>query len=316
MAQSGLPRPGRRRMLLGMTDLPPGLHGAFRRHELVAELGLSTVRMLTREGALVRFSRTVLMDRRRQLDLPTRSAAALLHVGGDAALTWHTAAAMYGCSAADAGTVHVLCGYHRKVPRRPGLALHQGLAAEQDVLELDGLRVLALDLVIAELLCTERGPTALALADQALAMLDDRFRGEFRAEVAHRIRTRADPRGRRRAGTLIELATGLPESPAESAMLLAIYEAGLPIPTPQLPIVDLAGHERYRLDFAWEKPKIALEYDGYAAHEHRGDADAARDADLASRGWLVLRASAADLRDPTRIIRALQAAFGTRRYAA
>lgn len=303
-------------MLMGMIELPTGLHGAFRRSDLIDQLGLSTVRMLTREGALIRFSRNVLMDRRRQLHLPTRAAAALLFVGPDAVLTGHTAALMHGCSAAESGTVHVLSGYDRKLPRRPGLALHNGSFEEQDVLQLDELRVLALDVVMAELLCTERRPVGLALADQALAMLDARFRGEFRAEVAARIQARADPRGRRRAGTLIDLATGLPESPAESAMLLAIFDAGLPLPSLQVPVLDLAGQERYRLDFAWDEPKIALEYDGYEAHEHRKEADAARDTDLSSRGWLVLRATAADLRDPARIIRALRAAFGKRRYAA
>jgi hypothetical protein len=296
-------------------ELPHGLHGAFRRTDLIRKLGLSAVRSLVRSGQLMRYARNVLVDRRRMLSLPTRAAAALLHVGRPSALTGHTAAQVYGCTAADATTIHLVLGADRRVTPRPGLQLHRAFLDEDDVVELDGLRTLGLETVIAELLCTAPRPVALACADQALAALDPRFRGRFRAEVAERLRSRADLR-RARGEVLLELATGVPESPAESAMLLALYDAGLPIPVAQHGIRDLAGRERYRLDFAWEEPRIALEYDGRDAREGRDQVDAARDADLAARGWMVFHATAPDLRDPTRLVHALQAAFTRRRYVA
>jgi uncharacterized protein DUF559 len=265
---------------------------------------------------LLRYSRQVLIERRRALDLTTRAAAGLLLVGPEAALTTHTAALMFGCSAADRGTIHVLSRYHRKVPVRPGLALHQTFFDEDDVVELDGMRTLCLEAVITELLCTAYRPLALACADQALASLDPEFRGLFHAEVDDRLTARLDRRGTRRARPLLALATGLPESPAESFMLFALYDAGLPMPTPQFSVRDIDGHERYRLDFAWEEPKIALEYDGYEAHEGRQLRDARRDNDLRARGWLVIRAGVADLRDPRRVAGEVRAAFAKRRYAA
>jgi hypothetical protein len=299
-----------------VTELPEGLHGVHRRNELICQLGLPHVRMLLRDGRLVRYSRNVLIDRRHVLKLATRAAAALLFVGPRAALTLHTAAVLYGCTAADDGSIHLLVDYDRWVPRRPGLALRHGIYDEDDVLVLDGLRTLALEIVIAEMLCTAPGPVALACADQALAGLDVPLRKVFRREVARRIRGRADIRGTRRGQMLFNLASGVPESPAESHLLLVLFDAGLPIPVPQYRVLDLAGRERYRLDFAWEEPRVALEYDGYEAHEGREAQDAGREADLRSRGWIVIRAAAPDLRDPTRLVTAVRTAFAKRRYAA
>jgi very-short-patch-repair endonuclease len=64
------------------------------------------------------------------------------------------------------------------------------------------------------------------------------------------------------------------------------------------------------LDFAWPRLRIALEYDGYEAHENRRAEDAVRDADLKRRGWKVIRADASDLRDPTRLFRCLTEELG------
>jgi len=176
--------------------------------------------------------------------------------------------------------------------------------------------VLALEAVIAELLCTAARGTALACADQALAGLNPSVRAEFKAEVDHRIGSRPDPRGRRRGGLLLSLATGLPESPAESRLLLALFDEALPVPESQFPVCDLDGRERYRLDFAWPEPMIALEYDGYAAHADRSERDEARDEDLRRRGWIVIRVGADDLRKPGQIVAAVRRAFGRRRFAA
>lgn len=302
-------------MLGAMTDLPEGLHGAYLRAELISELGLPAVRSLLSRQRLLRFSRFVLVDRQRLLDLPTRAAAALLATGPRSVLTSHTAAAIFGCTAADTAAVHVLTAYDRAIRRRPDLVLHQGHVDDQDVVELDGLRTLALEAVITEMLCTAGRGTALACTDQALAGLAPAFRGEFKAEVAHRLDVRRDSRGRRRGHILLELATGRPESPAESRLLLVLHDSGLPVPESQVPVCDLDGHERYRLDFGWREPMIALEYDGYAAHADRGERDAAREEDLRRRGWVVVRARSSDLRQPNRLLWEVRWAFRRRGFA-
>jgi hypothetical protein len=290
-------------------ELPRGLHGAHRRAILQRDLGVRRVRALLREGRLVAVARDVLVDRTCQLELRTRAAAALLMGGDRAVLTSHTAATLFGCTAASSGRVHILVSYDRPLRSTQDVAVHHGVYDEGDIVLLDGLRVYALDCALTELLCRASRDTALACADQALALTPPESRAAFRAEVASRIATRRDSRGRRRAEILLDLATGLAESPAESWLLLRLFDAGLPIPAQQVPVTDLDGNERYRLDFAWEEVRVALEYDGFAAHVGRGSRDAAREADLRRLGWTVIRATAADLKDPAELLAAIRQAF-------
>jgi len=99
-------------------------------------------------------------------------------------------------------------------------------------------------------------------------------------------------------------------------VLLSLFDAGFPVPTQQFPVLDMRGREVYRLDLAWEEPRVALEYDGYAAHAERVARDAARDEDLRRRGWVVIRATVEDLKDPSRLHAEVRRAFSRRRFAA
>lgn len=295
-----------------MLELPPGLHGAFDRQQLLGVLGRAGVAAAVREGRLVPHGRQVLLDRRCLADFRCRCAAALMTVGPDAVLCGHTAAVLQGCSAADSGIIHLLVGYHRQARRRLGVAVHHGNFSDGDVVRLDGLRTLVIEATVAELLCSAPRHIALGVADQAFAQVADNERAWFRGEIAARVSERADPRGRRRAEVLLALATGLPESQLESSLLLKVFDAGFPVPDAQYVVRAIDGREIWRLDFAWPELKIALEYDGYEAHEHKLTEDAARDVDLRKRGWLVVRACAADMRDPTRLFAELRAAFTAR----
>lgn len=299
-----------------MNALPPGLHGAYRVAELRGQLGKRRLEKLVHEGRLIRHSRRVLVARDRQFELRTRAAATLLLAGPRAVLSGHTAALLFGCTAADSGQIHVMVDYHRRLTSMPGVAAHRGLYDEQDVVVLDGLRVISLECALAELLCRAPRRDALACVDQALALTPVDRRDELQAEVLHRIYVRRDPRGRRRSQVLLDLASGLAESPAESWLLLSLFDAGFPVPAQQLPIVDVGGREVYRLDFGWEEPRVALEYDGYVAHAGRAVHDAARDQDLQRRGWIVVHATAEDLADPSRLHAEIRRAYWRRRFAA
>ncbi|WP_433508475.1 DUF559 domain-containing protein [Pseudonocardia halophobica] len=57
---------------------------------------------------------------------------------------------------------------------------------------------------------------------------------------------------------------------------------------------------------------MAVEYDGHAAHLGREHEDAARQAELERRGFIVVRVRAADMRDLSRVERELDAAFRAR----
>lgn len=293
-----------------------GLHGAYLRADLESQLGPRRLRGEVADGVLIPFAKKVLVDRTHAAEFHTRAAASLLHAGPDAVLAHQTAVRLHGCTAADQGPIHVLVPTGRRLRSRTDLAVHHGDLGPDDIEILNDLRVQRLVPALAELICREPPRPALACLDQALGMASPAERQAMRAEVAQLVMDRRDLRGTRRATMVIELATGLPESPAESWLLVILAEAGIAVPVLQYSVCDLAGRERYRLDFAWPDLKIALEYDGYEAHEDRAERDQARDEDLRRRGWLVVRADSADLRSPSRLLRDLRTAFRKRRAAA
>ena len=298
-----------------MSDLTGGLHGVYTRAELRCTLTASALRAALEDRRLAVFARNVLIDPSRATHFRTRAAASLRLAGPSGVLSGHSALTLHGCACADQAPIHVTVPYFRNLERRPGLVVHRGSVEAQDITEVDGLRTVVLDVALAEVLCRSDRRTALACADQALALVPESQRVEFRAWVAERIRSRPDPRGRRQGLSLLELASGLAESPMESWLLLAVADDGLPVPVPQFVINDLDGREIYRLDFAWVALRIGLEYDGYEAHEHRRDRDAARDEDLQRRGWSIIRADLDDLKEPSGLLARIRAAFRSRGFA-
>jgi Protein of unknown function (DUF559) len=166
---------------------------------------------------------------------------------------------------------------------------------------------------LLDLLCQLRPQDALAVIDQALAAAGEAHQ-VFRKQVAVRLEQRQDIRGTVRAAGLLDLASERVDSPAESWIRLLVVEHGLPIPEVNWPINDATGREIYRLDLAWPRFRIALEYDGVAAHAGQEDHDAARRADLERRGWIVVVVTKDDLGAFTRVVTALRAAFTARGY--
>ncbi|MFC0544322.1 DUF559 domain-containing protein [Kutzneria chonburiensis] len=299
-----------------MLELPNGFHGAFRRRDVVAAIGRYGLLTALARGELVSFHKRVLVSRELVTQLRTRAAAALLLAGERAVLTRHTAARMYGCTAADFAPIDILVPYERRIDRLPGIVVHHGVFSEDDVTEIDGLPLLAPEIVLADLLCRARRPTSLACADQMFRGLPEAQRPGFRGSVLRAISARADVRGTRQARVLLDLATGLPESPFESQLLLTFYDRELPMPIPQHSITTIDGREIYRLDFAWPEFRIAVEYDGYAAHAERHDRDRRRDEDLAGRGWIVIHATIDDLMAPFRLVSEVRQALADRRLSA
>jgi hypothetical protein len=290
-----------------------GLHGAYLRTELVQSLGRRQVANAVATREMEPLWRGVLVESGRLLDPWTRAAAALLTAGPRAVVAGVTAAYLHGCRAVESPVTHLLVPYGCETRSREGLVVHRGRSFADDAVEVDGLRVLPLDRAIADLLCTLPAADALAVADEALRLAEDRS-DVFRKQVEHRIERRHDPRGTVRAASLLDLASDGVDSPAESWIRLMIVEQGLPLPEVNWPIRDLDGQLLYRLDLAWPQLRIALEYDGYAAHAGRGAEDEARRADLQARGWIVVVVRKEDLRTFTPVVTALRAAFARRGY--
>jgi hypothetical protein len=106
---------------------------------------------------------------------------------------------------------------------------------------------------------------------------------------------RALVRYRRRRGVvqlreLVSLVDPRIESERESWVLLAINDAGLPLPEPQY-WIEIDCVPTYRLDFAYARLRVCVEYDGFDAHERtkeQKEADRSRRKWLRENGWTVI----------------------------
>ena len=288
-------------------------HGAYRRTDLLRECGRRRLDDALRAGVLRSLWSGVVVEGDRMLDVRTRAAAALLTTNPAAVVCGPTAALLHGCTALSSAETHVLLPYGRSPRERPGLVVHHSCFFQDQVQVLDGLRVLALPQVVADLLCTARPADALAVGDETLRMAEPHC-DEFRSAVAARIRARPDPRGSVRGPHLWELCSPRAESPPESWTRLLLIEQGFPLPEVNFSILSPVGRELYRLDLAWPLLRIAVEYDGHAVHAGQEEHDEARDEDLRRRGWIVVHVRAADLTEPSRVFAELRAAFARRGY--
>lgn len=101
--------------------------------------------------------------------------------------------------------------------------------------------------------------------------------------------TRSLGRYRRRRGvvqlrSIVGLVDPRFESPREAWTFLAIADAGLPPPEPQV-WIEVDGVPTYRLDHAYRRQRVCIEYDGVEAHRGQESYDAARRRWLRDNGW-------------------------------
>jgi hypothetical protein len=295
-----------------MDTSTPGLHGAMSRQDAIARFGSHEVRRMQETGRWQAPWPGVLVDADRLADPLTRASAALAFAGPDAVLAGPTAAYVHGCRSVEPLPVHLVVPYGHWLRSRAGLVVQNGRFLEIDREIRDGLPVLSLERVLTDMLCRARPPDALALVDETLAMIDPDQREAYRAVIARRLEQRRDPRGTRRGARILGAATGRAASPAESWFLWQIVDCGFPSPEVNWSLCGLDGREIYRLDYAWPELRIAVEYNGYAAHKGREAEDAARIEDLRRRGWIVIVVEADDLANPGRFEAALDGAFRRR----
>jgi hypothetical protein len=168
---------------------------------------------------------------------------------------------------------------------------------------------------VAGLRVTTVARTAFDLARQlptgeAVARLDALMRATpFAAEDVLLLAKRyPGARGLRRLRAALPLVDPGAASPKETWLRLLLIDAGLPVPTTQIPV-----NENWRLvgvlDMGWEKYKVAAEYDG---DQHRTDRrqyvrDQRRLRKLAELGWIVIRVIAEDM--PEHVVRRVRAAL-------
>jgi hypothetical protein len=152
-----------------------------------------------------------------------------------------------------------------------------------DVMLVGGVQVLTPIRTVLDLCCKLSRRDALAVLD-AFMRLHGITTEQLLAEV---------PRYRRRRGVvqlraLIPLGDPRAESQGESWTRLDIRDAGLPAPEPQF-WVKHHGRKLFRLDLAYPKSKVCIEYDGEEFHgEEAKEHDRKRRKWLRDHGWTVI----------------------------
>ena len=238
---------------------------------------------LTEQGVLRRVFRGVYVDAAADDDLLMRARALSLVVPDTAVVTDESAAWARGVDLVARGDhvvpppVTIVQPLERTRVRKPGADGGRRLLLPRDVDVLHGVRVttaLRTGLDLARCRSRARGIAALD------AML--RTREFTHEEMLGEVQRFKGFRGVVRLRALAPLADHRAESPAESVMRLLWLDAGLPIPTLQIPVTDHAGWEVYRLDLGLPEIRYAAEYDGAAWHS----SPTQRAHDRRRRAWL------------------------------
>lgn len=245
-----------------------------------------------RSGVLVRLARGVYAGAAAYRDLPPWSRyLARVHAVAlawpDAIFVLESAAVLRGLPIfGEPADVHILVAAPHKARAQRGIRVHS--AERMPVIERVGAVWVAsvLDTVV-DIARLRHPAVGLAVACAALRADPELTVAEVEKCDAHRL----SKRGRRRGVWVYARATATPESPLEAVSLAVIEWLGFPSPELQKWILGPTGVDDDRVDFWWERWRIAGEADGAEKYSgERGDARAAlrarnrRDARLADRG--------------------------------
>ena len=250
------------------------------------DLGMTPrqLRHAVEAGRVRRVLRGVYADSAATMSIELRAAALRLAVDKTQIVVDRTAAWLHGIdtyAAAEltAGPPVETCALRGQARSRlTGVRGRTRDLTPEDVMELDGLRVTTPLRTALDLGCHLRRREAFA----ALCG----FAHEHQI-LAAALTKGAERFGRRRGvlqlRELSPLVDPRVESPREAWTLLAIQDAGLPKPEPQV-WIEVDGVPTYRLDFAYREHRICVEYDGVDWHDLT---DEQRRKDAARRRWLV-----------------------------
>jgi hypothetical protein len=269
--------------------------------------GLITARQLT-GPAWTRMFRDVYISTGVPVDLAVRCQAAALLLPAGGALSHDSAALLHNTFITPLGSnrVHVSIPPGSRLPRDSGLVVHRVLLEPDEIVRRCGVPVtrparMAFDLG------SGREPVEAVVALDALL-----YQRVIRPDdLGAIIQARSGWPGVERFRKTVRLARPHVESPMETRMRLRLVADGLPEPTVQYTVLDSNGLFVARLDLAYERLRIGLEYDGdHHREQETFRYDAARLNRLRLLGWTILRFTAADvLRFPGRLIAQVRTAL-------
>jgi Protein of unknown function (DUF559) len=232
--------------------------------------------------------RGVFVEAGEEVDLLLRSRAAHLFAPKDGALSGYSAAVVLGAGISPPNASAELIAPLGNVAGRRGLKVRQAALTAAEVCEVGGLRVTTPFRTAYDLGRRLALPDAVAAID-ALARI-----GGFNPTSL--LLGPVGARGCRRLKEAVAFSDPRAESPMESRLRLELVLGGLPTPWPQYEVRDLNGTVLARVDLAYPKARLAMEYDG--AHHFDDEfsrLDRERDLRLDDLDWQTMRFTSDDL---------------------
>jgi Transcriptional regulator, AbiEi antitoxin len=211
---------------------------------------------------------------------------------------------LWGVSTAD---VHITRLDQRAGRREAGVRQHQGALEEPDIVTRNGLLVTSPERTLIDVSTCAPLAAAVAVANYLL-----HHRLTSMTAVHERYESMQHHPFTLKTDLVLRLADPRIESVGETRTFVTCWQQGIPAPEPQWVVLDEAGREFARLDFAWPDRKSWLEFDGrekYTKFLRPGESvvDAVlREKKRESRiceltGWRCLRITWAELADPVRL---------------
>jgi very-short-patch-repair endonuclease len=284
-----------------VAHVPPSLRrGAFRGSAVVAR-GLLTPNQL-RSPAWRRLYPDVYVHVDHPVGHALRARVAAAMVVPGAVVTGGSAAVLWGVdlgTADDEVELTVPPSWH---PRRTrGIRVRRATLPSAHVQRRHGVSVSTPAATAVRLAASLPGDNGVVAVDRLVVA------GLTRLDEVRCLAEGARGPGSARAREVCARADGLAESPQETRLRLLVVRSQLPSPVAQFVVRD-GGRFVARVDLAWPDRKIALEYDGlWHAEPGQFARDRRRLNRLHAAGWRVFFVTAADLREPQRLVSRLSA---------
>ncbi|TQS94313.1 hypothetical protein EU811_01170 [Arthrobacter sp. TS-15] len=281
--------------------------GALWRTRQLNELGLSSraIGTLVRQGDLIRVRHGCYIRRAAWANQPDDVRGKLLiHAHAHGTLTTSTDGYVY--SHTSAARLHGLFLWnvdqtiHVTLPTNPSserlgkdVRGHKLRLPPSQITTVEFLRVTDLERTVLDCAKTLNYRQALIIMDHGLRLGADKqlmqahsstFSGRRGCRTLQRCLANADPSS---------------ESPGETLCRELLARLKLPMPTAQVEVQSRVG--RHRMDFAWKKEKVALEFDGevkyfkYARTDRVIFEERRREKALVEDGWFFIRVEWKDL---------------------
>ncbi len=266
-----------------------------------------TISTLVKAGVLTRVHRGVYVVFGHTDSWHQRVMAASLAAKGKAVVS-HRAALVFGDLWTGADVVEVSVRYPHYLVLA-GVVVHRSLdLCESDVEVIEGIAVTRLERTLCDVGLLV-GPVELRRLVYHAVATEMTTRSALAAYV-----DRVGRQGRDGVGPLRTVLEEMPSAAVESGPELELYSlltrSGLPIPETQYEV--RFQRQDFRIDLAYPRERVAIEYDGFAPHSEKSqfERDRSRQNAFVLHGWTVLRFTAADLRDrPFGVVREVREAL-------